>query len=58
MKIGYQTLTWTNFYDDYNIQQPIREIKEAGFSGIEFIEPFDFFPHTPHVECLTYLVRK
>lgn len=23
----------------------------------EFIEPFDFFPHTPHVECLSFLKR-
>ena len=21
----------------------------------EFVEPFDFFPHTPHMECLTVL---
>lgn len=24
----------------------------------EFIEPFDFFPHTLHVECLSFLKRK
>ena len=39
MKLGYQTLTWANYYDDYSIEQPIREIKKAGFEGIEFIEP-------------------
>jgi len=25
---------------------------------LESVEPFDFFPHTPHVECLTVLSRK
>jgi inosose dehydratase len=39
MKFGYQTLTWANYYDKYEIEQPIKEIKEIGFEGIEFIEP-------------------
>jgi 23S rRNA (uracil1939-C5)-methyltransferase len=25
------------------------------FYRLEFVEPFDFFPHTPHCECLTIL---
>lgn len=25
---------------------------------LKIIEPFDFFPHTPHVECLTFLQHK
>jgi len=29
------------------------DLKDLGeFYNIEFIEPFDFFPHTPYVECL------
>ncbi len=31
-----------------------------GFLGqysLDFIEPFDFFPHTPHLECLSLLKR-
>ncbi|MFH1519786.1 MAG: 23S rRNA (uracil(1939)-C(5))-methyltransferase RlmD [Candidatus Omnitrophota bacterium] len=31
-----------------------------GFLGqysLDFIEPFDFFPHTPHLECLSFLKR-
>ena len=39
MKFGYQTLTWANYYDKYEIEQPVREIKKIGFEGIEFIEP-------------------
>jgi len=26
--------------------------------NLDFIEPFDFFPHTPHLEALTVLKRK
>jgi inosose dehydratase len=39
MKFGYHTLTWANAYKNYDIGQTIREIKESGFSGIEFMEP-------------------
>lgn len=39
MKFGYHTLTWANYYKDYGIDRPVKEIKEAGFSGIEFVEP-------------------
>ena len=24
----------------------------------DFVEPFDFFPHTPHLECLAFLTHK
>ena len=41
MKIGYQTLTWANYYKDYSVEEPIHQIKEAGFEGIEFIEPIE-----------------
>lgn len=39
MKFGYHTLTWANTYKNYEIEQPVREIKEGGFAGIEFVEP-------------------
>lgn len=39
MKIGYQTLTWANYYDDYDIKEVARKIRGIGFKGIEFIEP-------------------
>src|SRR3989338_4994869 len=39
MKFGYNTLTWANFYKNYDIKQPISEIGESGFEGVEFVEP-------------------
>jgi inosose dehydratase len=39
MKIGYHTLTWSNYYNDYDINEVIERIKELEFKGIEFIEP-------------------
>jgi len=39
MKVGYQTLTWTNYYKEYDIEEVIKKIGGIGFKGIEFIEP-------------------
>ena len=39
MKVGYQTLTWANYYGGYDIKEVIKKIGETGFEGIEFIEP-------------------
>lgn len=39
MKVGYQTLTWANYYNDYDIREVIKKVKEIGFKGIELIEP-------------------
>lgn len=30
----------------------------AGSYHLDSIEPFDFFPHTPHIECLGFLSKK
>ncbi|OQX82036.1 MAG: 23S rRNA (uracil(1939)-C(5))-methyltransferase RlmD [Candidatus Omnitrophica bacterium 4484_70.1] len=35
------------------------DLKDLGeFYNVEFIEPFDFFPHTPYVECLGKLTLR
>ena len=39
MKVGYQTLTWANYYKEYDIKEVVRKIGGIGFKGIEFIEP-------------------
>lgn len=48
----------TIFYSSCNPDSLFRDIKilSADYS-IKFIEPFDFFPHTPHVECLAVLYK-
>ena len=32
--------------------------KLTDYYSLDFIEPFDFFPHTPHLECLVSLSKK
>jgi 23S rRNA (uracil-5-)-methyltransferase RumA len=56
---GILRLTPKNiFYSSCNPDTFFRDIKilSAGYK-IKFIEPFDFFPHTPHMECLALLER-
>ncbi|MDP2923432.1 MAG: 23S rRNA (uracil(1939)-C(5))-methyltransferase RlmD [Candidatus Omnitrophota bacterium] len=44
------------FYSSCNPDTLFRDLKEFSTDyKIDFIEPFDFFPHTPHVECLAAL---
>ena len=44
------------FYSSCNPYTFFVDLKDLSFHyKIEFIEPFDFFPHTPHVECLALL---
>ncbi len=38
MKIAYHTLTWANYYKEFDLDRELREIHDAGFSGIEFVE--------------------
>ncbi|MBN2482719.1 MAG: 23S rRNA (uracil(1939)-C(5))-methyltransferase RlmD [Candidatus Omnitrophica bacterium] len=46
-------------YSSCNPQTLCEDISDlASLYRVDFIEPFDFFPHTPHVECLTFLERK
>ncbi|UCG35753.1 MAG: 23S rRNA (uracil(1939)-C(5))-methyltransferase RlmD [Candidatus Omnitrophota bacterium] len=46
-------------YSSCNPDSCLRDLKELKDSyEIRFIEPFDFFPHTRHVEILTLLERK
>ncbi len=44
------------FYSSCNPQSLLRDLKDLSASyKIDFLEPFDFFPHTPHLECLAKL---
>ncbi|MDD3296897.1 MAG: 23S rRNA (uracil(1939)-C(5))-methyltransferase RlmD [Candidatus Omnitrophica bacterium] len=45
-------------YSSCNPKALFSDLQELtkGYS-LESIEPFDFFPHTPHLECLTFLKR-
>jgi 23S rRNA (uracil-5-)-methyltransferase RumA len=46
----------TIFYSSCNPTSLFTNLKDLlSAYKIEFIEPFDFFPHTPHVECLAVL---
>jgi 23S rRNA (uracil-5-)-methyltransferase RumA len=48
----------TIFYSSCNPTSFFENLKELGENyKVNFIEPFDFFPHTPHLECLAYLSR-
>ncbi len=40
-KIACHSLTWGNYYKDgsYSIESVLREVKEAGFEGVELFEP-------------------
>lgn len=40
-KIACHSLTWGNFYKEgsYSIESVLREVKEAGFEGVELFEP-------------------
>jgi 23S rRNA (uracil-5-)-methyltransferase RumA len=43
-------------YSSCNPDTFCRDLKAlSSFYKIHFIEPFDFFPHTPHIECLVFL---
>ena len=46
-------------YSSCNPDSCIRDLKALSeHYSLDFIEPFDFFPHTPHVEVLTILHKK
>lgn len=45
-------------YSSCNPDSFFRDIKELlGNYSLDFVEPFDFFPHTPHLECLGLLKK-
>lgn len=47
------------FYSSCNPQAFCRDLKEfTGEYTLDFVELFDFFPHTPHLECFGLLKRK
>jgi len=49
----------TIFYSSCNSHTLCADLKEfSSHYTIECIEPFDFFPHTSHIECLSLLRRK
>jgi 23S rRNA (uracil-5-)-methyltransferase RumA len=46
------------FYSSCNPQTLFIDLRDlSGRYKVKFIEPFDFFPHTPHLECLAVLNR-
>ena len=46
-------------YSSCNPETMFTDIKDLSQAyEPQFFEPFDFFPHTRHVECLTLLVKK
>ena len=48
MKFGYQTLCWLSYPDrHYGVEEVVREVKEAGFRGIEFAEQIQHFDRVP-----------
>ncbi len=49
------------FYSSCNPHTLFADLKELSDSGkysVEFLIPFDFFPHTPHIEVLAVLKQK
>lgn len=38
MDIAYHTLTWANFYKDFDLDRVLTDISKAGFKGVEFVE--------------------
>lgn len=49
----------TIFYSSCNPHTLCADLKDiSSHYRIAFMEPFDFFPHTPHMECLSLLRRK
>jgi len=54
-----QDLPETMFYSSCNPASLCSDLKDFSSAyKIVFLEPFDFFPHTPHMECLALLQRK
>jgi inosose dehydratase len=48
LKFAYQTLCWLNYPErHYGVEDVVREVKEAGFSGIEFAEQLQHFGRVP-----------
>jgi tRNA/tmRNA/rRNA uracil-C5-methylase (TrmA/RlmC/RlmD family) len=46
------------FYSSCNPVSFFEDVKDlSSCYRVEFIEPFDFFPHTPHVEIFAFLKR-
>ncbi len=46
-------------YSSCNPEALFVDLEEfLGQYSLDFIEPFDFFPHTPHLEALSFLRRK
>lgn len=39
IKIAHQTLTWTRYPRDFALEEKLDQVKEAGYEGIEFMEP-------------------
>ncbi|MBU1121297.1 MAG: 23S rRNA (uracil(1939)-C(5))-methyltransferase RlmD [Candidatus Omnitrophica bacterium] len=61
-KIVRAVLRWlpkTIVYSSCNPASFFEDLKAlSGNYNVDFIEPFDFFPHTPHLECLSFLKKK
>jgi 23S rRNA (uracil-5-)-methyltransferase RumA len=52
LRLGAKTI----FYSSCNPETLLRDIKELLQNyTLDFVEPFDFFPHTAHTECLAVL---
>ena len=46
------------FYSSCNPKSMMEDLSGlVGEYELDFIEPFDFFPHTPHLECLVKMER-
>lgn len=50
-KIGCHTITWSNFYKDYEIKTVLWEIRKAGYDGVEFFEPLSKLGPTKAIEA-------
>lgn len=49
LKIAQQTLTWMRHPEKFTVEQKINEVREAGYEGIEFMEPLDELGSADHL---------
>ena len=53
LNVGYQTLCWLTYPEKhYGVEEVVREVREAGFAGIEFAEQMQHFNKVPDFPAL------
>lgn len=46
LRFACHTLTWGNFYKDYDIRKTLRDVRSAGYSAVEVYEPLGILGST------------